>query len=1100
MKIFQHLICYSDIILNRILLCHKTREKSLMEIKGNNNHPKEKKMRFLSDRPLDADEEMRFGHLGLVDTLKDIVSTCPTPFTIGVFGKWGTGKTTILDSLKRKFHASEIAVVIIDAWKHEGDALRRTFLQDTISQLQEKQDEKQYLSKEVKLSKNLRVPISRTFHSKITSSSIKWPLGIVITALIIVGVLIDHFSPNNFGTYLSTVLGGGLVVGILLWLLQQSVTTETVTKMTDRFQDPQEFEIEFNKKIIGKVEAEKLLVIIDNLDRVSCDKAIELLSTIKTFLEQDKCVFLIACDAEAIKRHLEGLYGLNSENSGGVSRFDGDEYLRKFFNSYLIIPEFIDTELYTYTEKLLNESNLHTHDRPDVAYIITKAFRDNPRQIKQFINTLISHLLLAEHRETSQELPKDTITKNVAYLAKDLIIRLQFSKYYDSWTRGELKKDASKELDDFLRATKPIDVENKRPFRYLKISEQEIEIPEIRDLQLAFQDNNVDQASQIIERYKTDTSKLSVLNRSLSSFVDNNRGRGLLLSNIVSSILSTTKRLRIEFDKHFYHDVAELLNDDGQLGTQLQNFDPKIIFSEVLNRDETQRGEIIRRYSELFGDPNNIKRDDRDTYIKAVLQEFMEHRDWLNNTRRQEIRNAITQQYCNYEILSMFIGKLDEQKEFLHEETFSKFIAEISEIDVEEPERFMGKINLLTEFKSITTDKNLSESVTQFTALLSTENTKPDRSEKHVLLTCIEKMVDNYSERIADLPEDIINPFTEQIFKGVNALAQPEQKSIFIPLCIRFVNLVTDPLQSQINSVINTFFRGANSTDLAFVFDKIRGKRQREEIFKSYNDTFKQRALSDQSIFDYLYDLAAKDTKTDWLTALMQVDHQRAINKLEQLNYRVYDKKSIVVAIFTKMNALPQKIQRKELYIACNRMKCANDAELKSKFVEHIKALLKDTTPDHQKMGLDLLQEATHLSQTQKRDIAIDTIDWLFGMQPEAAYQPSSASSTLLAWPLLTTPPKEKFLYYIFDILIRRGISSQNINLGFNIAGRIEPRLKYEDYPKYFDDVLSRAETEADTNIKSLLVNGLKSLEPKDLNDQNKSFWQKVKQLSLPEG
>lgn len=1074
-------------------------EKSLMEIKGNNNHPKEKKMRFLSDRPLDADEEMRFGHLGLVGNLKDIVSTCPTPFTIGVFGKWGTGKTTILDSLKRKFHASEIAVVIIDAWKHEGDALRRTFLQDTISQLQEKQDEKQYLSKKVELSENLRVPISRTFHSKITSRSIIWPLVIVITALIIVGVLIDLFSPNNLGTYISTVLGGGLVVGILLWLLQQSVTTETVTQMTDRFQDPQEFESEF-KGIIGEVEAEKLLVIIDNLDRVSCDKAIELLSTIKTFLEQDKCVFLIACDAEAIKRHLESLHGLNSENSGGVSRFDGDEYLRKFFNSYLIIPEFIDTELHTYTEKLLDESNVHTHDRPDVAYVITKAFRDNPRQIKQFINTLISHLLLAEHRETSQELPKDTITKNVAYLAKDLIIRLQFSKYYDSWTRGELEKGTSKELDNFLQATKPIDVENKRPFRYLKLSEQEIEIPEIRNLQLAFQDNDVDQASQIIERFKTDTSKLSALNRSVSSFVDNNRGRGLLLSNIVSSILSTTKRLAIDFDKHFYHDIAELLNDDAQLGTQLQNFDPNIIFSEVLNRDKTQRDEILRRYSELFGDPNNIKRDDRDTYIKALLKEFMQHRDWLSNARMQEIRDAITQQYCNYEILSLFIGKLDEQREFLHERTLSKFIGEISQGDVEQPERFKEKINLLVEFKSIITSKNLSEIFTQFTALLSTENTKPDRDEKRALLTYIEEIAANYDERLPDLHKDIIHGFAEQIFRGVTALAQPGQKSIFIPLCIRFADLLTDPLQSQTKSVINDFFAHANLADLTFVFNKIHKKHDTEELIKSYNDALIQRVLSDQAIFDYLYGIAAKDTKTDWLTRLIEVDHQRATNKLKQLNYSVDDKKAVVSAIFTKINKLPQIMQRRELYAACNTMKCANDAELKAKFLENIKTLLKQAAPEPQEMGLDLLRQAAYLSQTQIRDIAIETIDWLSGMQPEAAYQPSSAMSILVAWPLLTTPPKDKFLYYIFDILIRRGISIQNINLGFNILGSIEPRPKYEDCPKYFDDALSRAETTDDTNIKSALVNGLKSLAPKNPNDQNKNFWQKVRKLSSPEG
>jgi len=1072
-----------------------------MERKDNNNQPDKQEMRFLSDRPLDADHEreMRFGHPNIVENLKNMVSKCPTPFTIGLFGKWGTGKTTILDALKRKFHASEVAVVIIDAWKHEGDALRRTFLQDTISQLQVKQGEKQYLSKEVKLSKNLRVPISRTFHSGIKANySLLWPLSIFLGVLIVVGILINIFSPNNLGTYISTVLGGGLVIGILLWLLQQSVATETITTVADRFQDPQEFESEF-KGIIKKLAAEKLLVIIDNLDRVSCDKAIELLSTIKTFLEQDKCVFLIACDAEAIKKHLESLYGQNSENSAGISKFDGDEYLRKFFNSNLIIPEFIDTELYSYTEKLIDESNLHAPDRPDVAYVITKAFRDNPRQIKQFINTLISHLSLAEQREISKELNKETVTKNVAYLAKDLIIRLQFQEYYDSWSRGELDKSSVEKLDDFLQSTKPINVKDNRPFRYLKLSEQEMEIPEIGNLQLAFQDNDVDQASQIIERYKTDTVKLSALKRFIPSFVDDNRGRGLLLFNIVSSILTTTKKLGIECDKHFYHTVADLLNDDGQLGTQLQNFDPSIIFSEVLDRcDKTQRDEIIHRYSGLFGEPNNIKRDDRDTYIKAMLQEFMGHTDWLNNTRKQEIRNAIAQKYCNYEILSMFIGKPDEQKEFLHEETLSKFIGEISESDLEEPEQLRAKINLLNELKSITTDKNLSEIVTQFTALLSTENTKPDRNEKHVLLTCIEEIVDNYGERIADLPEDIINPFTEQIHKGVNALAQPGRKSIFIPLCIWLVDVVADPLQSQINSVINTFFAGANSTDLASIFDKISGKSEKEELINKYAATLKQRVLSDQSMFDYLYPFAAKDTRTAWLTELIQVDHQRAINKLEQFNYRVDDKKSVVSAIFTKIAKITQIIQRKDLYIACNKMKCADAAELKDNFVVIVKALLKDATPDPQKMGLDILQDATYLSQTQKRDIAIETIEWLSAQQPNAAYQPSSALSVLLAWPILTQPPKEKYLDYIFDKLIRRGINSKSVDLGFNVLGRIEPRLKYEDYSTYFDDILNRTTTETDSDVKSHLVSGLGSLDPKELGDQNKGFWQKVRKLSSP--
>ncbi|MFX0208361.1 MAG: hypothetical protein ACFFDT_20430 [Candidatus Hodarchaeota archaeon] len=205
-------------------------------------------------------------------------------------------------------------------------------------------------------------------------------------------------------------------------------------------------------------------------------------------------------------------------------------------------------------------------------------------------------------------------------------------------------------------------------------------------------------------------------------------------------------------------------------------------------------------------------------------------------------------------------------------------------------------------------------------------------------------------------------------------------------------------------------------------------------------------------------------------------------------------------AILTKMSTIPQVMQRKQLFLVCNRMKCANDTELREKFVENIKALLRDTTQDPQEMGLDLLQEATYLSQTHKRDIAIDTIEWLVSLPPATAYQPSSAKSVLLTWSLLTTPPREKFLYYVFDILIRRGSTIQSIQLGLKIMGNIEPRLKYEDNSRYFDDLLSRAETETDLNIKSLLVNGLKGSDPRRLNDQNKILLAKGEKFIITGG
>ena len=62
-------------------------------------------------------------------------------------------------------------------------------------------------------------------------------------------------------------------------------STETVTYGVDKLQDPHQFETEF-ARILGGLKNPRLLVIFDNLDRVAHDKALEVLSTIKTFWSQ----------------------------------------------------------------------------------------------------------------------------------------------------------------------------------------------------------------------------------------------------------------------------------------------------------------------------------------------------------------------------------------------------------------------------------------------------------------------------------------------------------------------------------------------------------------------------------------------------------------------------------------------------------------------------------------------------------------------------------------------------------------------------------------------------------------------------------------------
>ncbi|GAH48569.1 unnamed protein product, partial [marine sediment metagenome] len=274
-----------------------------------------RKIKFFSDQPLTADEqrEVRFGHLDIADSLREIVRNCPLPFTVGLFGKWGSGKTTILNILRKRLQNDRIAVVDFDVWKHQGDALRRTFLIESVEQLKKAH----YLAKEFGLDERLDKQIKKTFENTIQwNKKLAFVFFVLISITIGVAFLIQDLFPDNLGMYLSIMFGGGLVSAIFTLILRHILTKETVTQVFDKFRDPHEFEKEF-ARIIQKANCERLLVIIDNLDRCTHDRAVELLSTIKTFLAketdistQNKCLFLIACDDAAIKKHIENVYGI----------------------------------------------------------------------------------------------------------------------------------------------------------------------------------------------------------------------------------------------------------------------------------------------------------------------------------------------------------------------------------------------------------------------------------------------------------------------------------------------------------------------------------------------------------------------------------------------------------------------------------------------------------------------------------------------------------------------------------------------------------------------------------------------------------------------
>jgi len=109
--------------------------------------------------------------------------------------------------------------------------------------------------------------------------------------------------------------------------------------------------------------------------------------TIKTFLEQkDKeIVFIIPIDESEIKKHI------NKEGH------DGNEFLRKLFNTTLTIKKFSEDDLFKFTKKLQKSHKLDLND--DVLSLISQEFTKSPRKIIQFLNVLQTEIKLAEEQE-----------------------------------------------------------------------------------------------------------------------------------------------------------------------------------------------------------------------------------------------------------------------------------------------------------------------------------------------------------------------------------------------------------------------------------------------------------------------------------------------------------------------------------------------------------------------------------------------------------------------------------------------------------------------------------------------------------------------------
>lgn len=103
---------------------------------------------YIKDDVLNSFESDSFGHKYYCEAIVDSIKSSEPPFTIGIFGSWGTGKSSLIRNIDNTLKKDKkIRTINIDAWRYiNAENLKRVFLihvaknlkEDSVEKLQQK--------------------------------------------------------------------------------------------------------------------------------------------------------------------------------------------------------------------------------------------------------------------------------------------------------------------------------------------------------------------------------------------------------------------------------------------------------------------------------------------------------------------------------------------------------------------------------------------------------------------------------------------------------------------------------------------------------------------------------------------------------------------------------------------------------------------------------------------------------------------------------------------------------------------------------------------------------------------------------------------------
>ncbi|MDQ7821372.1 MAG: P-loop NTPase fold protein [Candidatus Eremiobacteraeota bacterium] len=312
------------------------------------------KMMGLRDLPISSPGEDRLGLKVYAEIFADYIRDCSTPTTIAIQGDWGCGKTSLMRLIKSELESgsqkdSPINTLWFHTWQFsqfsQADNLPFLLIQDLARKIDSRK--------------------SNDITNRLLSITGALGKGIALSAASIVGQ----------GEAAKNVIAN----------------LEKMSKGTDMAHEIEDLHEKLMELIRAKARTSgRLVIFVDDLDRIRPVRAIELLEVMKLFLESEGCVFVLAIDYEVIRRGLEEKFGIAKAES-----------LESYFDKLIQVPFRVPQDRAgnrLYTHHLLDSLGIKHSDKDVELYVnlLDRSAGFNPRKMKRLLNTILLHLMVGK--------------------------------------------------------------------------------------------------------------------------------------------------------------------------------------------------------------------------------------------------------------------------------------------------------------------------------------------------------------------------------------------------------------------------------------------------------------------------------------------------------------------------------------------------------------------------------------------------------------------------------------------------------------------------------------------------------------------------------